>query len=64
MCTYWMQMQFMVQENEGMKIVSLEFSRSPVTFLLLYLVSRCSLNLFADYRWVICQQQKRENMKY
>lgn len=59
-----MQMQFMVQENEGMKIVSLEFSRSPVTFLLLYLVSRCSLNLFADYRWVICQQQKRENMKY
>lgn len=44
-------MQFMVQENEGMKTISLEFSRLPATFLLLYLVSQCSLNLFADYRW-------------
>lgn len=57
-------MQFMIQENEGMKIISLEFSRSPVTFLLLYLVSRCSLNLFADYCWVICQQQKKKKGKH
>lgn len=45
MCIYWMQMQFTVQENEGMKIISLEFSHSPVTLLLLYLVSRHSLNV-------------------
>lgn len=38
-------MQFTVQENEGMKIISLEFSHSPVTLLLLYLVSRHSLNV-------------------
>lgn len=54
-----MRMQFMIQENEGMKIISLEFSHSLVTFLLLYLVSRCSLNLFVHYHWAICQKEDK-----